>query len=57
MVLDTQEQNRWMELARSLDGDWVSEAGKQGYANGIGLLKEARQMVEKYNSVTPASPR
>ncbi|SDS24740.1 TRAP-type C4-dicarboxylate transport system, substrate-binding protein [Pseudomonas oryzae] len=57
LVLDTQEQNRWMELARSLDGDWVSEAGKQGYANGIGLLKEARQMVEKYNSVTPASPR
>jgi TRAP-type transport system periplasmic protein len=57
MVLDTKEQNRWMEVTRSLDRDWVSEVEKQGYANGIGLLKEARQMVEKYNSVTPARPQ
>ncbi|MNM90900.1 Sialic acid-binding periplasmic protein SiaP precursor [compost metagenome] len=48
-ILAPEEQQRWMDAARSLDGEWVSEVEGQGHANGAGLLKEARQLVAKYN--------
>ncbi|MCY1449044.1 hypothetical protein D9M71_657630 [compost metagenome] len=47
--LAAEEQQRWMDAARSLDGDWVSEVESKGYANGAGLLREARQLVTKYS--------
>ncbi|MBV2134222.1 TRAP transporter substrate-binding protein [Pseudomonas sp. MAP12] len=48
-TLAPEEQQRWMEAARSLDGEWVTAVEGQGYANGAGLLKTARQLVAKYN--------
>lgn len=43
------EQERWMATARGLDGEWVAEVEGQGYANGVDLLREARQLVAGYN--------
>ncbi|MCQ4348874.1 TRAP transporter substrate-binding protein [Pseudomonas stutzeri] len=42
------EQQRWMDAARSLDGEWVSEVESKGYRDGAGLLAEARQLVDRY---------
>ena len=47
--LAADEQQRWMDAARSLDGDWVTEVESKGYANGAGLLRAARQLVTKYS--------
>ncbi len=47
--LAPEEQQRWMDAARSLDGEWVSELERQGYRDGAGLLREARQRVSQYS--------
>ena len=44
-----EEQQRWMEAARSLDGEWVAEVEGKGYRDGAGLLREARQRVNQYS--------
>lgn len=49
IFLDAAEQQRWMSVARKLDDEWVAEAEGQGYADGTELLKEARQLVARYN--------
>jgi TRAP-type C4-dicarboxylate transport system substrate-binding protein len=47
--LAPEEQQRWMDAARSLDGEWVSEVESRGYRDGAGLLREARQRVSQYS--------
>lgn len=48
-VLAPEEQRRWMDSARSLDGEWVSEVESKGYRDGAGLLREARQRISQYS--------
>ncbi len=47
--LSPEEQQRWMEKARGLDDEWISDVESRGYRDGAGLLREARQLVSKYN--------
>lgn len=47
-VLTDAEYTRWVKATESVDDEWIKEVGAKG-ANGKALLKDARELLKKYN--------